>query len=204
MQIERISVDVVEHLADGILLEDAEGKILYANPALLSMLGYTSPELEGRPWTDIVPQDQIQLVESANERRLRGETDRYEMELRHKNGQRVHVLVSGTPYSIEGGDLGRLSVFSDVSALRAAESEVARLKDLNAHIVQTMSDGIVIEDADGYFTFVNPAMARMLGYTVDEMTGMHWEETVNEDMVEKVREVATSRKRGKSDSYGCC
>lgn len=38
-------------------------------------------------------------------------------------------------------------------------------------LVETVSDGIVQTDIAGTITFANPAYCRMLGYTVDEMTG---------------------------------
>jgi PAS domain S-box-containing protein len=41
-------------------------------------------------------------------------------------------------------------------------------------IVQNMAEGVVAENAEGEFIFVNPAATRMLGYAPDEMAGMHW------------------------------
>ena len=44
-----------------------------------------------------------------------------------------------------------------------AEEELRRLKEFNEGIVQSMAEGIIVLDAEGYFTFVNPASAALLG-----------------------------------------
>jgi len=48
---------------------------------------------------------------------------------------------------------------------------LARLKAFNERIVQTLEEGIVITDAQGTLTFVNPRLEAMLGYTQAELVG---------------------------------
>ena len=56
----------------------------------------------------------------------------------------------------------------------AVERELLRLKEFNENFVNNMAEGFVVQDADGRFTFVNPAAADLLGYSPDEMVGMYW------------------------------
>ncbi|MCI0477174.1 MAG: PAS domain-containing protein, partial [Anaerolineales bacterium] len=48
------------------------------------------------------------------------------------------------------------------------------LEELSASIIQNMTEGVVIENAAGNFTFVNPAAASLLGYAPDDLVGKHW------------------------------
>ncbi|MEO8393474.1 MAG: PAS domain S-box protein, partial [Chloroflexota bacterium] len=57
-------------------------------------------------------------------------------------------------------------------AQRKAVEEIRRLKVFNEDIVQTLTEGIVVQNADGIITFVNPAAAAMVGYTPEEAIGL--------------------------------
>ena len=63
----------------------------FANPEALKLLGYTSEELSGMHWTEVIPADQHAIVQAADERRIRGEADRYEVDMLRKDGQRISV-----------------------------------------------------------------------------------------------------------------
>ncbi len=93
---------------------------------------------------------------------------------------------------------GQLAALIDNARLY---EEMSRLKAFNEHIVQTMTEGIVIEDAQGYFSFVNPAAAAMLGYEVEELVGRHWTMIVPPDQQPIIRAADERRQRGESDSY---
>ncbi|GAB4546054.1 MAG: hypothetical protein Kow0063_40310 [Anaerolineae bacterium] len=135
---------IVQNMTEGITVEDGEGYFTFVNPAAATLLGYTPEELIGQHWTVIVPADQHQIVQSANARRRRGESDQYELELVHKDGRRIPVLISGSP-RYEGGDFaGTLAVFADISERVQAERELRRrnrgLALLNQIIAASASD----------------------------------------------------------------
>ena len=78
-----------------------------------------------------------------------------------------------------GQDLAALR--QRVSELEAAErehqraqDEIRRLKEFSEGIVLGVAEALVVEDAAGIMTFVNPAMERLLGYTAQELLGRHW------------------------------
>ncbi|GAG01556.1 unnamed protein product, partial [marine sediment metagenome] len=49
-----------------------------------------------------------------------------------------------------------------------------QLAAFNEGIVENVVVGISVEDADGNFTFLNPAAADLLGYPIEELIGQHW------------------------------
>jgi PAS domain S-box-containing protein len=79
--------------------------------------------------------------------------------------------------------------------------EIKRLKEFNEGIVQSMGEGILIEDAEGFITFVNPRTEEMLGYSKDELIGKHWTRSVSRDYQKKVKEEASKRPKGVKGVY---
>ncbi len=67
-----------------------------------------------------------------------------------------------------------------IEVLESKESEckqnqklIARLNHQNELVLNAAGEGIFGLSIHGNHTFVNPAAAQMLGYTVDELTGGH-------------------------------
>jgi PAS domain S-box-containing protein len=125
--------DIAQHVAEGIVLEEAHGRLTYVNPAAATLLGYSPEELIGHSWTLIVPPECQAIVRDADQRRTHGLVDRYEIEVVRKDGSRVPVMVSGGPRYEDGAFAGTLAVLSDISELKEAEAEIrARTLQLEA------------------------------------------------------------------------
>ena len=79
--------------------------------------------------------------------------------------------------------------------------ETERLKGFNEAIVQGVAEAILIADADGMFSFANPAAEALLGYTCEELMGLDWNAIVPEDETDKVRQEATKWLQGIESRY---
>ncbi len=113
---------IIQSLSEGILIQDNNGTMTFANRAAAQMLGYDPEELVGQSWTMIVPPDQHAIVRAADERRRQGIADHYELDLLHRDGSRVTVLTSGSPRFVVGEMVGTLAVFTDITAQKDAEA----------------------------------------------------------------------------------
>jgi PAS domain S-box-containing protein len=130
-RLQEFNEDIVQNMAEGIFVLDAEGYFTFVNPASAALLGYEIDQLVGRHWTDVVPPDQHPIVEAADERRARGQSDRYELQLIRQDGTRVPTQVSGTPQLDRntGQLLGTMGVFTDLTARWQAEAELRKHRD---------------------------------------------------------------------------
>jgi signal transduction histidine kinase/ActR/RegA family two-component response regulator len=133
------------------------------------MLGYTPSELAGQHWKIITPLDQQPLVLAADQRRLRGESDQYELELVDKNGQRLAVLVSGSPRFVNGRLVGTLSVFTDITARKQIERDRESLlthiyeqAQRIQQIIAAVPAGVCVLDADQRIVLANPVAEKDL------------------------------------------
>jgi PAS domain S-box-containing protein len=84
------------------------------------------------------------------------------------------------------------------------KGEIERLKDFNERIIRCIEEGILINDVNGYITFVNPKMVEMLGYMEHELLGKHWKKIVPPAYYKKVEEEISRRPRGEKSSYEIC
>jgi PAS domain S-box-containing protein len=130
-RLQEFNAGIVQKVAEGIFVLDARGKVTFVNPALAALLGTRSDDLVGQHWTEVVPPDQHSVVEAADERRARGESDRYELQLLRQDGTRFLVQISGNPLldPNTGQLLGTMGVCTDLSARLQAESELRKHRD---------------------------------------------------------------------------
>jgi len=172
---------IIQNMAEAIVVTDPQGEIAFANPACAVLLGCTVEELVGLPWTRIVPQDQHGNVEAADERRARGETDHYELEVMRQDGERVPVLISGGPRFQAGEHTGTLAVFTDITELKRAEEQLQLSHDrLREALDQTvMALSAAGETRDPYtaghqrgVTELAVEIAREMGLPEEQINGL--------------------------------
>jgi PAS domain S-box-containing protein len=84
---------------------------------------------------------------------------------------------------------------------RRADEEIRQLKEFNESIVQTVPGAIIVTDAQGVITFVNPATANLTGYAPEELLGRHWSVIVPPDQLPVVQAADKRRKGGEADRY---
>ena len=159
-QLKEFNESIVQNMAEGVVITDSAGRLTFSNPTAAALLGYTPADLLGRKWSAIVPADQQEIVRSADRRRMEGRTDRYELTLLHCNGERIPVLVAGSPRFEMGKIVGTTAVFSDISIRYKLEGELRALS------LTDMSTGLY--NRRGFFTLAEQQLklARRLGKPV--------------------------------------
>ena len=79
--------------------------------------------------------------------------------------------------------------------------ETDRLRAFNENIVQSMEEGILLEDVAGTLTFANRKAGELLGYAAEELVGLHWTATVPREYMERVAQESTKRVQGIASLY---
>lgn len=86
----------------------------------------------------------------------------------------------------------------DVTIEREAESALRESEEKYRLLIEHLSEGIWFIDKNANTTYVNQRMAEMLGYSVNEMAGMH----LFEFMDERGREIAKSKLKERTQGIG--
>jgi PAS domain S-box-containing protein len=110
---------IVHSMEEGILIDDADGQITFANAKASQLLGYEPGELIGQHRMVIIGPEYLVMVEEESAKWALGIATRYEAELLTKDGERVPAIVSAKPLSTEGVFTGVLSVLIALEGPRA-------------------------------------------------------------------------------------
>ncbi len=117
---------VVDNVTEGMTVVQ-DGKFIFANPALLSLLGYTTEEIIGREFAPVVHPEDLPRILQNRERRVRGEEfeSKYDFRIVHKSGTPIWVQVSAVLVDWQGSS-ATLSFISDITHRKQAEEDIRR------------------------------------------------------------------------------
>ncbi len=79
--------------------------------------------------------------------------------------------------------------------------ETDRLRAFNQTIVQSMREGIILEDETEHITFINPETTARLGYSPEELIGRHWRTIVAPEQIPQVETESAKRRQGIANRY---
>ena len=153
----------------GIYRTTPDGRILLANPALLTMLGYGSFEelaarnLETTGFEPGYPRERFrEILERDHELRD------FEAVWTTKSGTAVRVLENARAVrGADGAILHYEGTVEDITARTLAEEERRRL----SAAIEQAAEAVVVTDREGTIQYVNPAFERVTGYGRDEVLG---------------------------------
>ncbi len=158
-------------LFDGFAIAtDAQGRIAYANPA--------TSRLSGHSPSDVVGCSLETLFDLADEHRalidqcLGGRTAiRFETTGKRKAGSTFPVQFNAAPLNPETDDHGLVIFAVDISDLKLAVEEQARL----GTAVEHAAESIIVTNPEGIIEYVNPAFEKITGYSRNEVMGRNIE-----------------------------
>ena len=159
---------LVESIDDVVFRLDREQRCVDAFGRWLEREGYKPGDLVGKRIDEIVGPDAAPVHEDANRRALAGETITYDWILPSLRGVH-HMQTTLSPLRNSSGEVtGIVGVGRDISLRVQAGRELQRW----ARIFEHAGWGVAIVSADGEtIESVNPALALMHGWTVDELRG---------------------------------
>jgi PAS domain S-box-containing protein len=131
-QLKEFNEGIVQGMEEGIVMEDAEGHLIFVNPKMAEMLGYTEEELIGKHWSETVAPSYLRQVEEESSKRLAGISSRYEAALMRKDGKEVPGLVSARLLFREGEFVGTLAVCTDLTERKGMEQQLMQAGKLAA------------------------------------------------------------------------
>ncbi|HEX7089146.1 MAG TPA: PAS domain S-box protein [Longimicrobiales bacterium] len=164
-----------------VVAVDLEARVRLWNPAAERIFGWTAAEVVGRR-IPIVPEDRWQeLVGEELGAALEGrELRQLETLRRRKDGSLIPVSISAAPTYDDGGRVtGMMGMLEDISARKQAQEALERLRRELELILNTAAEGIYGLDTEGRTTFANPAAARMVGRSREELIGRPQHELIH-------------------------
>jgi PAS domain S-box-containing protein len=163
--------DFFESAADGIVVIDAEGRLLFSNPHARTITGYEEVDWRGQPLSSVFA-DGEGMAEKLRAGFLRGEFPQgVDIPVRRKTGEIIIVSVNFNSVLREEGAV--LCSFRDVTTDRQVEAELTKTKDFLQRVIDSSVDAIISADMKGRVVLFNRAAERIYGTTAKDMLGRH-------------------------------
>ncbi|NRR29294.1 PAS domain S-box protein [Oxalobacteraceae bacterium] len=152
-----------------MLVAAPNGLVRYANHACSRCFGYPDGALPGLSLDQLVP-DAMRSNGRGRELFVRPNLPGRVLTAQRSDASSFPAMVHLTPLHLAGQDLGVMAL-RDMTQRKRAEEALHASSERYRLIVQTAAEGIWMSDGADKTTFVNPTMARMLGYPVDQIMG---------------------------------
>ncbi len=186
---------------------DTKGQIVFANQYFLDLTGWSEEDVLGKNWFDMfIPEEgreQIRnIFETTMSDRYTHGFSTYENEILTRSGEkRVVSWTNVLTLDTHGYVLDVTSLGIDVTERRRSEQALRESEERYRRLVETSKEGIWSMDANHVTTLVNPAMANMLGYEVDEMLNYKVEEFLFPEDMEFHKKLMLERHAGQDEVY---
>ncbi|HOR92416.1 MAG TPA: PAS domain S-box protein, partial [Spirochaetota bacterium] len=203
---------IAQKSADIFTIFDMDFNIIFVSPSIEKILGFTPQEHKKRKLDQILTPDSLQSAfnvyaeEMEKEKAGNVDPDRNRiMELEHycKDGSTRWLEVNLSMIrDAQLKPLGILAVSRDVSELKDITNQLKESEKQYRILVETAKEGIWRIDSNNVTTYVNAAMADMLGYAQKEMIGRPIFDFMFEDDIPVLKErIETRRVIGIADVY---
>ena len=166
--------DFFHSAADGIVVIDGEGQVLFSNPRAHEITGRTEAQLAGVRFRELVdPQDHATLSEVRQSFAQGAFARMVDLTIRRMApiaGEKRILSVSFS--SVLREESGAILVsFRDVTVDRATAAELSKTKDFLERVIESSVDSIISADMEGVILLFNRAAERVTGYDAREAVG---------------------------------
>ena len=175
----RYLASILKSMLDVVIVTNPDGTIRTVNRAALELLGYSEKELVGQPVGTIFEEEEEEEEEEEAFFRgtglaklvREGAVRNVELTLLSKSGERIPVVFNGSVIREEDGRLAAVvGVARDIRERKRAEEALRESEARFRMATEEALAGVYIIQ-DGKFQYVNPALARIFGYTPQELMG---------------------------------
>ena len=156
----------------GLYRSAPDGRLLYANAALVEMLGYPDLEtLASAPIEDSYPNPDdrrrwLEIIERD------GVVREFENVNRRYDGSLIWIRDSGLAVrDADGRTLFYEGVLQDVTERKLAEGQLSREREYFTQLFDSLPEGIAMVNPDDRVIQVNAEFTRMFGYSREEAVG---------------------------------
>lgn len=168
---EQLFRDMAENISEVFWLTDWElNKVLYVSPRYESLFGQSVDELynDSKSWVKNIHPDDLEFA--IEQFRLHAATGSYDIEYRllMENGDVKWVRDRSFPVLDEKGKVTRVAGITEEITGQKRDKDWIETLSL---VASESANSVVVQDADGYITWVNRGLTEMSGFAFDELVG---------------------------------
>jgi len=182
---------------------DEEGKLLFVNRNAFSMFGFSQEDFEKglNAFQTIVPEDRDRAKENI-QTALRGEkVGPSEYTLLRRDGSTFPAVVYSSPVLKGNGPVGLRGIVIDITDRKRAEAALRESEERLRALFDHAAAGITLVDTNGRVLATNQADCRFLGYSQEEIVGMHFADFTHPEDLNADEALYESLLKGQRDGY---
>jgi len=164
--------NALQNAVEGISRLDIDGRYVNVNRAYARKCGYEPEEMLGMEWQLTVHPDDVEMLTLAyQEMLISGKVEVEARGVRKKGSFFYKQVTMVKACDAEGTFNGYHCFMKDITERKLTETALQESELKYRQIVELAEEGIWVIDNNAITTYVNRAMARMLGYSELEMFG---------------------------------
>ena len=153
---------------------DIGHRFVRVNAAFARLFGYTPKELLRLSLSDVTHPDDLAESLAGRDRLTAGEASHFQMEKRYrcKDGRVIWGLANvSLVRDAAGGPLLYVGQVQDITERKRAVAELKAAVDLLRAVADGTTDAVFVKDKAGRYLLFNPAAARFVGRSAEEVIG---------------------------------
>lgn len=170
-----------------VLIEARTGTLLMANPAVLSIFGFTEEDrksISTMTYRDLIHPEDLERANTNRELMLSGIIPNYTMESRFytKHGSLIWCRVNTS--LVRGHNISEdliITQIEDITVSKRLEDIATENSNRFISAFEYSPNGMALVGLDGKWLMVNEAISQMLGYTRDEITQITFQDITHPD-----------------------
>lgn len=181
---------------DAIFIHDLDGNMIDVNNRVLTLFGYTKPEIIALTSDKLHPSKDLPKSAQAFKNISKNGFVNFEINFKKKNGTIFPAEVSSSLFEIGNAKVIQ-GVVRDISARMQAVDSLRESEERYRELVEKAGAAILIDDREGKFVFCNRRLAELFGYSLDEMKTKDIRSIVHPDDLDRVMKIHQGRIHGK-------
>jgi PAS domain S-box-containing protein len=157
----------------GMALVTLDGSFVRVNRTFCAIVGYPAEELEQLRFADITHPDDVYADVALAGKLARGEIARYQLQKRYlrKDGSVVDTMLGRSMLrDRDGASRYFITQIEDISDRQRADIALRQSESQFRGLIEHMPDGVFVYN-EGRISYLNPAMAALLGYERAALVG---------------------------------
>lgn len=185
---------ILDSLLEAFVLLDQDWRFLYVNHACELMYGMTRETLLGSTLWESLPELTGSIAEPLYRQAMKERISvQFEMPC-----PRLKFWVESGAFPVAGG----ISIYvQNIDARKRSELALRESEARYRRLIETAQEGIWTIDADAKTSYVNPAMAEMLGYSPEEMLGRSMFDFMDQTEHREAEQNVAKRQQGISERH---
>ncbi len=191
---------IVESSNDAIIGNTLAGIIHSWNSGAEKIYGYSISEVKGRSISMLaVPERPNEIPQILANITAGIGIDNYETVHLRKDGKHIDVALTISPIKdAQDNVIGVSTIARDISDRKQVEQSLEQLRHQHQLILDSAGEGICVIDMFRKIAFVNPAAAKMTGYTIKELVNNDWSFIIYRSQTNKKIDIISTQKNSQT------